>query len=78
VNAVNVVFLSEEPGGISGSVVDLDNGELIEGATVSVSLSGGVYTFNSSTLTDEDGLFVIEQLPVGNYKLTVSADYYYP
>ena len=73
---VNVVFLSEEPGGISGSVVDLDGGEPIEGVTVSVSLSGGVYTFNSSTLTDEDGLFVIEQLPVGNYELTVSADYY--
>ena len=75
---VNVVFLSEEPGGISGSVVDLDSGELIEGVTVSVSLSGGVYTFNSSTLTDENGLFVIEQLPVGNYELTASADYYNP
>ena len=70
---VNVVLLS---GGISGSVVDSDSGEPIEGATVSVSLSGGVYTFNSSTLTDVNGSFSIKQLPVGSYELTVSADYY--
>jgi len=73
---VNVVFLLEEPGAISGSVVDLDGGDLIEGATVSVTLSGGVYTFNSSVLTDEDGLFVIEQLPIGIYTLNVLKEGY--
>ena len=75
---VNVVFLLEEPGAISGKVVDsVDSVSPIEGATVSVTLSGGVYTFNSSALTDEDGLFVIDQLPVGTYDLTASAMGYY-
>lgn len=70
---VNVVFLLETPGAISGSVVDFDSGDPIEGATVSATLSGGVYTFSSSALTDGDGLFLIEKLPVGTYDLTASA-----
>ena len=73
---VNVVFLLETPGGISGSVVDSDGGEPIEGANISVALSGDVYIFSSSTLTDVNGEFTIEQLPVGTYDLTVSADGY--
>lgn len=74
---VNVVFLLEEPGAISGKVVDsVDSISPIIGATVSVALSGDVYTFNSSALTDVNGEFTIEQLPVGFYTLTVLADYY--
>ena len=78
VNEVNVVLSFEETGGISGIVVDSDDGEPIEGegATVSVTLSGGVYTFNSSASTNENGEFVIEQLPVGIYDLIVSATDY--
>jgi hypothetical protein len=76
---VNVVFLLKEPGTISGIV--LEDSEIgprppISGATVSVSLSGGVYIFNKSELTDEDGLFFIEQLPVGTYTLIASAEDY--
>jgi len=79
VNEVNVVFLLEEPGGISGIVVDsADSVSPIEGTTVNVNLSGGVYTFNSSALTDVNGEFNIDQLPVGLYTLTVLADLYIP
>jgi len=73
---VNVVFLLEEPGAISGSVVDSLSGLSISEASVSVTLSGGVYAFNKFALTDEDGLFFIDQLPVGSYELTVSAEGY--
>jgi hypothetical protein len=75
---VDIVFLTEEPGGISGKVVGLVDSLLspIGGATVSVSLSGGVYIFDSSTETDDDGYFSIEQLPVGIYDLIVSATDY--
>jgi hypothetical protein len=75
--AVDVVFLVEEPGGISGSVVDSVSKLAIEGETVTVTLSGGsTYSFDSFTETDTEGNFSIEQLPVGSYDLTVSADGY--
>jgi len=74
---VNVVFLLEEPGAISGSVVDSLSGLPISEASVNVTLSGGsTYIFNSSTLTAVNADFTIGQLPVGFYTLTVSADYY--
>ena len=73
---VDVVLLAEEPGGISGSVVDLGTTLAIEGATVSVELVSTIYNFESFTLTDADGNFSLEQLPVGSYDLTVSADTY--
>lgn len=70
------MFLAEEPEGISGSVVDSETKLAIEGATVSVELVSAIYSFNSFAETDVDGNFSIEQLPVGNYELTVSADGY--
>jgi len=73
---VDVVFLAEEPGGISGSVVDSGTTLAIKGATVSVELVSLIYSFDSFTETDTEGNFSIEQLPVGNYNLTVSADGY--
>jgi len=66
--------LLEAPGRISGIVLeDSETGPPISGATVSFTLSGGVYTFNSSADTNESGEFVIEQLPVGVYDLKASA-----
>jgi len=73
---VDVVFLAEEPGGISGSVVKVVDSvtEAFEGATVTATLAGGsTYIFSSSVVTDVAGSFLIEQLPVGIYDLTVSA-----
>ena len=46
------------------------------GATISVELESSIYTFIGSTETDGAGSFLIEQLPVGNYQVTVSADGY--
>ena len=70
---VDVVLLS---GGISGIVKESESeSTFIAGATVTVTLSGGDI-FNSSTSTNESGEFVIEQLPVGSYDLTVSAGGY--
>jgi hypothetical protein len=74
---VNVVFLLETPGGISGSVVDSENKLAIGGATVTVTLFGGsTYIFESTTETDTGGNFSIEQLPVGLYTLNVFKEGY--
>lgn len=76
---VHVVFLTEEPGGISGTVVDIDTSSAILGATVTATLAGGsTYYFISSTETDSTGSFLIEQLPVGSYDLAVEAAGYDP
>jgi hypothetical protein len=77
--AVDVVFLTEEPGGISGSVVVSGTTTAIEGAMVTVTLAGSsTYSFGSSTETDAAGSFLIEQLPVGTYHLVVTAEGYTP
>ncbi len=68
--------LHEYPGSISGSVVDSEDGLPISGTTVSVGLSDGEYIFTTSIVTEQDGLFFIEQLPVGTYTLTASAEGY--
>ncbi|HBY57036.1 MAG TPA: hypothetical protein DEG96_04155 [Candidatus Atribacteria bacterium] len=73
---VNVILLFEETGAISGSVLDLESGLPINEANVTVSLYSNIYTFESSIITDEDGLFSFDQLPVGTYTLNVSAEGY--
>jgi len=76
---VDVVFLTEDPGGISGTVIGSDTSLPIAGATVTATLSGGsTYVFVSSVDTDGSGNFLIEQLPVGSYNLTISAAGYDP
>ena len=74
---VHVVFLIEEPGRISGSVKDSVSKDPIEGAIITVTLSGGsTYDFARSTESDGDGYFLIEQLTAGSYDLVVEADGY--
>jgi hypothetical protein len=76
---VDVVFLAEEPGGISGGVLDSISGESLSGAEVIATLSGGSnYNFESATETDQEGDFLITNLPVGSYHLTISAAGYAP
>lgn len=70
---VNVILLFEETGAISGSVLDSENDLPINEANVTVILSSSIYTFESSIITGENGLFSIDQLPVGTYTLNVSA-----
>jgi len=75
---VDVVLSFEETGGISGIVKDLDSENLIEGATVNVTLSGGsTYSFESSTETDDDGYYGIGDIPFGEYEVAASATGYY-
>jgi hypothetical protein len=60
--------------GISGIVVSsLDQSVIVE-ANVSVELDSVI----TSTVTDTEGIFSIEQLPVGIYDLTITADNYVP
>jgi hypothetical protein len=73
---VDVVFLTEEPGMISGTVLDSVTLLPVEEAVVSAELDSG-YTFYNSSETDESGIFNIDQLPVGSYDLTILADGYY-
>lgn len=75
---VDVVFLVEEPGGISGIVKEAGSeSTFIEGAIVTVTLSGGsTYIFNSSADTNESGEFIIDQLPVGTYTINVFKEGY--
>ena len=65
----------EEPGSISGNVVNSADTEVVIGdANVTVTLAGSsTYDFVSSTETDSLGVFSIGQLPVGIYDLTISA-----
>ena len=58
--------------GISGIVVDSETKNAIAGANVSVILD----SVTTATVTDVDGKFSIEQLPVGIYDLTISATGY--
>ncbi len=53
-------------GSLSGRVVDLSTGKMLEGAVVSVSGT----TFRD--YTDTSGRFVITELPAGEYKISVS------
>jgi len=57
------------PLGISGIVVNLLTQSPIEGANVSVELDSVI----TSTVTDTEGNFSIEQLPIGIYDLTILA-----
>jgi len=67
---VNVVLLS---GGISGIVKESGSeSAFISGAEVAVNLSGGIAAFDNLVSTEENGEFIIEQLPVGIYDLTIS------
>ena len=78
---VEVVFLTEEPGKISGTVIviDEDTNSPIQGAIVTATLSGGSsYNLVSSTETDSSGGYLLEQLPVGTYDLSATAEGYLP
>ena len=69
----NIIFLS---GGVFGTVKETGSESVfIEGAIAAFSLTGGD-VFNISTSADENGEFIIEQLPTGTYDLFISAEGY--
>ncbi len=62
-----VIYLDKHSGTLEGTVVDEDTEEGIEYA--SVKLAGA----SISTVTDEEGEYRIEDIPVGTYSVTASA-----
>lgn len=55
-------------GSIAGVVTDASNDEIISGAVVNLN------EINYTILTDENGEFGFENIPVGNWNITVTAD----
>ncbi len=81
IKVTSEIYLEEDidTGSVSGTVYYVGGDSeliVIEGASVSFTLYGGEYIFTTSIVTDEDGLFFIDQLPVGTYTLTASAEGY--
>ncbi|QHE62502.1 hypothetical protein FHE72_16855 [Rossellomorea vietnamensis] len=71
IETVNV-NLDPNPATISGTVVNAQSGTVITGALVRIFNSDGV--FITSTLTDENGFYVITGLAAGQYTAIASAD----
>lgn len=65
-----VVFGQETTGSIEGTVKD-SNGAVVPGVTVTV--KGVSIGFNRSTTSNEEGTFLIPQVPPGVYKITTEA-----
>jgi hypothetical protein len=68
VGSVAPVFAQETAGSIEGTIVD-QAGAAVSGATVKV--EGQAY--NRTVSTDEKGFYRFAQVPVGTYKVTISA-----
>lgn len=58
--------LFAQQGSISGKVADGSTGEMIPGAKVSID------GMSKGAMTDLDGMFSIQQIPVGTYSITIS------
>jgi hypothetical protein len=71
---VDIILSFEETGAISGSVIVSGDSSPINEANITVTLFSSIYTFESSVITGEEGLFFIDQLPVGTHTLNVSAE----
>ncbi|PID30144.1 MAG: hypothetical protein CSB55_00015 [Candidatus Cloacimonadota bacterium] len=62
------IFLHPGPGSVSGYVTEVSAG-LLEGANVNLEGTGSVQT-------DENGFYVFENVPVGNYQITSELENY--
>ena len=69
--AAGVEIPSPDTGTITGNVTDTDEGLAIGGATVVV-----VEDTNLSAITNTEGNYIIDNVPVGNYTVTASATGY--
>jgi len=63
-------FAQETTGRIQGTVKD-PQGAVITGATVTI--SGVTVGYNRTLTTDQDGFFRVQELPPGDYKVSVTA-----
>ncbi|MBD7965920.1 carboxypeptidase regulatory-like domain-containing protein [Fictibacillus norfolkensis] len=69
---VNFV-LFPNPASILGTVVD-NSGQPIVGASIQIQLMDGNGSIISTTFTDLDGTFIVEDLPPATYNINVSAE----
>jgi hypothetical protein len=63
-------FGQETTGGIEGTIKD-PNGAVVPGVAVTIQSVGSTAGYNKTVTTDENGYFIVRQLPVGNYRVTV-------
>lgn len=64
-------FGQEQFGGIEGTVKDPQNA-VVPGASVTIESIGSTAGFKKTVTTDENGYFIVRQLPPGNYRVTVA------
>jgi len=69
-SVISRVLLSGSTGAIQGTVADL-SGAVIAGATITA--KNLRTTTESAVKSDEDGVYLIKNLPVGSYEITVDA-----
>lgn len=68
---LNVVHVNAQSGRVTGSVVDIETSENIPFATVAL-FSTDQSSPVKGTVSDNSGNFVIEKIPFGNYRLSIS------
>jgi Carboxypeptidase regulatory-like domain/TonB-dependent Receptor Plug Domain/TonB dependent receptor len=66
-----IAFGQETTGSIEGTIRD-PNDAVIPGVSVNVKSVGNTVGFNRTVTTDENGYFVVPNIPVGNYTVTIS------
>jgi hypothetical protein len=65
-----IAFGQETTGSIEGTIRD-PNEAIVPGVSVTVQSVGNTTGFNRTVITDENGYFIVPNIPVGNYKVSV-------
>ena len=66
-----IAFGQETTGSIEGTVKD-PNDAVVPGSAVTVQSTGTTTGFNRTVTTDDNGYFIVPNIPVGNYRVTVA------
>jgi outer membrane receptor protein involved in Fe transport len=66
------VYAAEKLGVVKGKVLDSQTNELLEFVTISIAKKGAVDQQPKGTVTNQEGIFTIENLSVGEYLLKAS------
>lgn len=66
-----VIFGQETTGGIQGIVKDPSDA-VVPGVSVTIQSIGSTAGFNRTVTTDENGYFIVTNIPVGNYSIVVA------
>src|SRR5215213_386343 len=66
-----IAFGQETTGSIEGTIKD-PNDAVVPGVAVMVQSTGTTTGFNRTVTTDDNGYFIVSNIPVGNYRVTVA------